>query len=69
MFRGGLADYSEATTRLHTAAHLLYKSLRLVLGDHALQRGGNVTTERGGASPYKVTLSWPVQRNLAGACE
>ena len=45
-FKGGLADQSEKTTRLHTAHHLLLKALQIVLGPTVKQRGSNITQER-----------------------
>ena len=46
MFKGGLADASEATIKYHTAAHLMLAALRQVLGGQILQKGSNITPER-----------------------
>lgn len=52
-FKGGLADQSEMTTRLHTAHHLLLKALQTVLGPDVHQRGSNITQER-----LRIDFSW-----------
>ena len=81
-FKGGLADHSEKTTAYHTATHLLHKALQIVLGEHATQKGSNITAERlrfDFANPQKVTLEQlkqvedivneQIQRDLPVTCE
>ncbi len=46
VFKGGLADTSEQTTRLHTAVHLLQAALRHVISPDIYQKGSNITQER-----------------------
>lgn len=45
-FKGGLADDSEATTRLHTATHIMLAGLRKLFGTQIEQKGSNITPER-----------------------
>ena len=46
MFKGGLADASEQTTKLHTAHHLLLAALQKIVDPNIKQRGSNITAER-----------------------
>lgn len=46
MFKGGLADAGEMTTKYHTATHLLLAALREILGTETYQRGSNINSER-----------------------
>jgi alanyl-tRNA synthetase len=46
-FKGGLAEASEATAKLHTATHILGETLRRVLKNSDIkQKGSNITPER-----------------------
>ena len=46
-FKGGLADTSEETKKLHTATHLLNEAIRIVLKNTNInQKGSNITKER-----------------------
>ena len=81
-FKGGLAEQNEQTIAYHTATHLLHKALQIVLGEHATQKGSNITTERlrfDFAHPQKVTreeldeveriVNEQISRDLKVSCE
>jgi alanyl-tRNA synthetase len=57
-FKGGLGGQTEQHKKYHTATHLMYQSLRTVLGNHVVQHGSNITEERlrfDFSHPEKVT--------------
>ncbi|MFA6355249.1 MAG: alanine--tRNA ligase [Candidatus Paceibacterota bacterium] len=54
MFKGGLADSGEESTKYHTATHLLLAALRQVLGEDIVQKGSNITAER-----MRFDFNWP----------
>ncbi|MFO0417085.1 MAG: alanine--tRNA ligase [Pseudomonadota bacterium] len=45
-FKGGLADQSRETTKLHTAHHLLLAALQKLVDPGIKQKGSNITAER-----------------------
>lgn len=82
MFKGGLADAGEQTTKYHTATHLLHQALRQVLGEHVQQKGSNINAERlrfDFSHPEKMTaeqiaevekiVNSQIQKNLPVYCE
>lgn len=46
MFKGGLEDHGEQTTKYHTATHLLLAALQQLIDPKITQQGSNITTER-----------------------
>ncbi|HAE36838.1 TPA: alanine--tRNA ligase [Candidatus Nomurabacteria bacterium] len=46
MFKGGLANHSEKTIKLHTAHHLLLAGLQAIVSPDIKQKGSNITEER-----------------------
>ena len=81
-FKGGLAEQNEKTIAYHTATHLLHKALQIVLGEHAKQKGSNITVERlrfDFSHPEKMTkeqlqqvediVNEQIERDLPVTCE
>ena len=45
-FKGGLADSSYETAKLHTATHIMLAGLKKMFGEQVIQKGSNITPER-----------------------
>ncbi|MFZ2303287.1 MAG: alanine--tRNA ligase [Minisyncoccia bacterium] len=65
-FKGGLADASEKTTKLHTATHLMLAGLRKYLGNDVHQAGSNITEER---TRFDFTHPQKVERDMLDKVE
>ncbi len=65
-FKGGLADNSEVTARLHTATHLLNQGLRELVDKNINQKGSNITAER---LRFDFNLDRPVTEEEIAALE
>lgn len=46
MFKGGLEDHGEMSTKYHTATHLLLAAIQKLVDSDSYQRGSNITSER-----------------------
>ena len=46
MFKGGLEDHGEMSTKYHTATHLLLAAIQKLIDPESFQRGSNITAER-----------------------
>ena len=46
MFKGGLEDHGEMSTKYHTATHLLLAAIQKLIDADSYQRGSNITAER-----------------------
>lgn len=46
MFKGGLEDHGEMSTKYHTATHLLLAAIQKLIDPESYQRGSNITAER-----------------------
>lgn len=46
MFKGGLEDHGEMSTKYHTATHLLLAAIQKHINPDATQRGSNITADR-----------------------